>query len=194
MDPANPLNQAPQVAAVSVKPPPFYRRQPGVWFRQLECQFALAKITNDQVKFYHALANLPEDLAATVPENEETYATLKQTVLDSFQANLHVRIEEALSGFSLQERRPSLAIQDLNRKLSEVGLDVDDKILNSRLLMALPIAARAALVTLADTATTDQFARTADAVIAVSTANSDSQRFLRNKLLRPTQPSFSQPR
>jgi hypothetical protein len=51
------------VANVAVQPPPFYRKSPEVWFRQLESQFVLARITTEVTKFHHTIAALPEDVA-----------------------------------------------------------------------------------------------------------------------------------
>ena len=56
---------------VSIKPAPFYKRSPETWFRRLESQFSLAKITNPETMFYAVLAALPEDLACDLdfPDN-----------------------------------------------------------------------------------------------------------------------------
>ena len=55
------------VGRVSVKPPVFYRSNPGVWFRQMESQFVHAGITNVERKFHHILAEIPEDVAINLP-------------------------------------------------------------------------------------------------------------------------------
>ena len=52
------------MSAVSIKPPKFFRSNPEIWFRQLESQFHLAKIT--AITHHHALTLLPEDIACDV--------------------------------------------------------------------------------------------------------------------------------
>ena len=43
----HPESQLARVNRVTMKLPPFYRTNPFLWFRQMESQFVLAGITND---------------------------------------------------------------------------------------------------------------------------------------------------
>ena len=58
-------NQA-GVSHISVKPPPFYKCSPSVWFRRIESQFALAKITKSETKYHHMVSALPEEIAVSI--------------------------------------------------------------------------------------------------------------------------------
>ena len=55
------------VGRVSVKPPVFYSSNPGVRFHQAEPQLVLACITNDETKYQHLRAAIPEDVAINLP-------------------------------------------------------------------------------------------------------------------------------
>jgi hypothetical protein len=43
---------------VGVRVPPFWTEKPAVWFAQLEGQFALSVITQDETKFYNVISHL----------------------------------------------------------------------------------------------------------------------------------------
>ena len=73
------------VGRVSVKPPVFYRSNPGVWFRQMESQFFLAGKTNDETKFHHILAAIPEDIAINLPMGIDNHLDIKEHVCSIFQ-------------------------------------------------------------------------------------------------------------
>ena len=68
------------VGRVSVKAPVFYRSNPGVWFRQMESQFVLAGITNDETKFHHIIAAILEDVAINLPMGKDNYRDIKEDI------------------------------------------------------------------------------------------------------------------
>ena len=152
-----------------VKAPPFYRKSPETWFRQLDSQFLLAGITKTETKFHHVVANLPEDIAcdALGDSNIKSYDDLKKAILTSLQANKHIRIEEALATLHLGDKRPTQFVMEIKRRFNDVGLGVDDTIIKSRLLSAIPANMRASLIG-HDDVSLDQYARIADSIMAVA--------------------------
>ena len=60
------LQHAP-VNRVTMKPPPFYRTNPTVWFRQLESQFIWNCQGHDTTKYHHNLEAIPENLMQALP-------------------------------------------------------------------------------------------------------------------------------
>ena len=153
---------------ISVKPPPFYTKSPQVWFKQLESQFHLAKITSSQTKYHHTLAALPEHIACNlIIDESDNYENLKKVIIESLTANKHQLIEEALNTISLGNLRPSLFVNELKRKFSEINLPTEDTIIKSRLLSALPPNIKTALVG-HDSENLDSFARIADSMIAIT--------------------------
>ena len=178
----------PSVARIQIKPPPFYKKSPELWFKQLESQFFLAGIHSSVTKFHHALAVLPEEVACNISDVTATdYDALKLSVLDSLKANRHQLIEEAMAAMELGDRRPSQLVNEIRRRFSEVGVHVDDTIVKSRLLSALPAHLRSALVGHED-ADVATFAKIADSMLAVS---SSATPFQVHQLNRPSDVSNS---
>ena len=64
---SHPEMQHAPVNSVTMKPPPFYRTNPTVWFRHLESQFILAGIAKDTTKYHHNLEEIPENLMQVLP-------------------------------------------------------------------------------------------------------------------------------
>jgi len=156
------------MAHVSVKLLPFYKKSPSTWFRQMESQFHLAKITNDETKFHHILAALPEEIASFLPLDEEaSYEKLKKLVIDSLKANHHQLIEEALSAVELGDKRPTQLVVEIKRKFADIGITPDEAIIKSRILSALPPNIKAALVG-HDSASLDDYVKIADSMMAVA--------------------------
>ncbi len=79
-----------EINAVALKRPQFWRNQPRVWFGQAEAQFQVRKITQDDTKYYYALAALDQDTATRVvdlienPLANNKYNTLKDRLITTF--------------------------------------------------------------------------------------------------------------
>jgi len=156
------------IGHMSVKPPPFYRKSPETWFLQLESQFVLAKITSSSVKFHHVLAVLPEDIVAELSISSSTdYNQLKSTVIDHLRENKHTMIQQALSDVSLGDKRPSRFVHEIKRSFTDIGLTPDDAIIKTKLLSALPVQIRSALVG-HDSVSLEQYAAIADSMLSVA--------------------------
>jgi len=153
---------------VAVKAPPFYQKNPDVWFLQMESQFQLAKITDPKTKYNHVLSTLPEDVACNLTITANTnYEDLKEEILKSLKANKHLLIDKALSVVELGDKRPSQLVNDIKRRFLDISITPDDNIIKSRLLSALPHHIRSALVG-HDSVPLDQYAAIADSMLAVA--------------------------
>ncbi len=79
-----------EVNAVVLKLPQFWHNQPWVWFGQAEAQFQVCNITQDDTKYYYALAALDQDTATRVvdlienPPANDRYNTLKDCLITTF--------------------------------------------------------------------------------------------------------------
>ncbi len=89
------------VSRVAIKAPPCYRTNPAVWFRQMESQFVLGRVSTDDTKFRHVLASLPEDVAVNLVVDINSYAELKDSVIKLFQNSKNELLEEVLGAQSL---------------------------------------------------------------------------------------------
>jgi len=158
-------------AALSVKPPPFYPKYPETWFKQLESQFILSKITNTSTKYHIALSNLPENVAANVIGDDANYENLKKSILDSLKQNKHNLIEQALAKMSLGDKRPTQLVAEIQRNFSDIGLNAEEAIIKNRLMSALPSSIRSALVG-HENQSLNEFAKIADSMLAVSSSDS----------------------
>lgn len=157
---------------VAVKPPIFYKKSPETWFRQMEAQFTLAGITKTTTKFCHVVSALPEEIACGVLTDDcETYEDIKAAVLTHLKANKHQLIEQALSTMDLGDMRPSQFVAEIKRRFRDIGLTADDAIIKSRLLSALPVSLKSALVG-HDDSTLDQYVKIADSMLAVVASSS----------------------
>ena len=159
------------ISHVAIKPPPFYRKSPLIWFKQMESQFALGNVTNKVTKFHHIMAHLPEDIVVNLAIDDLTeYDSLKKVVLESLQANKHELIDQALAAIDLGDKRPTQAVVEIKRKFNDVGIPPNDDLIKSRHLTALPVNIRSALVG-HDSLSLEQYAKIADSMVAVVGSN-----------------------
>ena len=166
------------VSHVSVKPPIFYKRSPQVWFKQMESQFALANVKKSETKYHHVLAALPEDIAINIDlDGDGQYETIKEAVLTSLKPNQHELIDQALRGVELGNKRPTQMVGEIRRRFSDIGLEVEEKIVKSQLLAAMPHTIRSALVG-HEKASIDEFASIADSMLSITGSQSSSNPFL----------------
>ena len=65
---SSPADAVPAVAgsAVHMKLPTFWPDAAEVWFAQADAQFAIRNISSSKMKFYHAVAVLPQEVASQI--------------------------------------------------------------------------------------------------------------------------------
>ena len=56
----------PVANSVVMKLPVFWPNASEIWFAQAEAQLAIKTVTVSKTKFYHTVANLPQDVAAQI--------------------------------------------------------------------------------------------------------------------------------
>lgn len=130
-----------QIAHVAVKPPPFWKSHPTLWFIRLESQFSLAKITVEETKFNHVVAALDADVLTSIsdillnPPENQPYEAIKKRLIDSHSESESSKIRTLLQGLELGDQRPS---QLLARMRSLAGSSVGEALLKSLWLGRLP--------------------------------------------------------
>lgn len=140
-----------QISRVSIKPPPFWKNNPSLWFRQLEAQFSIANITVDATKFNHVVAAIESDILNTVsdlvmnPPSSDQYDTLKNRLIAAHTESEASKIKTLLQGLELGDQRPS---QLLTRMRSLAGNSVGEPLLKSLWLAQLPTTTQSVLAAL----------------------------------------------
>ena len=59
-------DSVPVAANVHMKLPTFWPAAAEVWFAQADAQFAIGNLTSRKTKFYHAVADLPQEVASQI--------------------------------------------------------------------------------------------------------------------------------
>lgn len=142
-----------EVARVSVKPPPFWKTNPSLWFVRLEAQFSLAGVTADETKFNHVISAVESDVLNSVsdiilrpPENDK-YVTLKKRLVEIHSESEASKIRTLLQGLELGDQRPS---QLLTRMRGLAGESVGEPLLKSLWLGRLPSNTQTILAALSE--------------------------------------------
>ena len=89
-----------------------------VWFTQADTQFAIKAVTVSKRKFYHAVAVLPQEVAAQIfdliraPSARTAYKVLKDRLITLYSLNNYQRFEALVSlPFSSETRNPVISSQ-----------------------------------------------------------------------------------
>ncbi|KFD54740.1 LOW QUALITY PROTEIN: hypothetical protein M513_04440 [Trichuris suis] len=162
------------VDAVAVKIPPFWTHSPALWFKRVEAQFQVARITADETKFSYIVGGMEAPILEQCfdivdnPPAEGKYEALKQRILDRFADSDHKRLQTLLCGMQIGDDKPSRFLQ---RMLHEVPSNVGNMnaIIRQLWIQQLPVNVQTCL---AQTEEDDleKLARLADKVYEVTTA------------------------
>lgn len=128
--------------------PPFWPKNPRVWFIQIESIFSIARITSDETKYRYLIANIDAstlDLVSDILESApdiNRYETLKARIISLFSESDEKKLKRLLSGQILGDQQPShflRTMQNLGR--NQVG----DNVIRSLFLEQLPENVRSIL-------------------------------------------------
>lgn len=109
------------VNRVALRPPPFWKGDPAVWFAQIEAQFALSGITNDTTKYNHVLSAVDTEVLTPVtdiiqaPPESNKYATLKTRLIETFTDSSEKKLRKLLGDIELGDRKPSVLLHEMQR-------------------------------------------------------------------------------
>ncbi|XP_047996330.1 uncharacterized protein LOC125234169 [Leguminivora glycinivorella] len=108
-----------QVCKVGVRVPPFNADEPALWFAQIEAQFQLSKITQDDTKFYYVAGQLEARYAMEVkdvitnPPAADKYGKIKAELIRRLSASQEKRTRQLLVHEELGDRSPSQFLRHL---------------------------------------------------------------------------------
>lgn len=137
-----------QLARVAVKPPPFWKSDPALWFLQLDAQFKLGNISADETQFYAAISALDSEVLQSVrdivlnPPAERKYDALRGKLIAVYAESETVRLNRLLQHLSLGDLRPSQLLAQM-KDLSAGNFK--DNVLQSLWLSRLPTSTQAIL-------------------------------------------------
>ncbi|XP_076661110.1 uncharacterized protein LOC143364948 [Halictus rubicundus] len=158
------------VARVAIKIPPFWEKNPRIWFQQLESQFVLSGITQDVTKYHYVTANLENKYADVVvdyigsPPESNMYETLKTELIRRIADSKEQDIRNLLEHEEIGDRKPSVFLRRLQGLAAGA---VTDEFLKTLWMARLPTNVQTVLVTRRRDPLSD-LAALADAVIEVS--------------------------
>lgn len=147
-----PPNQS-HIDRVAVKPPPFWKTDPKIWFLQLEAQFELANITIDSTKFNYVVSAVDTEILTQVtdiltnPPASGRYLAIKERLINIYSDSSEQRLRRLLAGLELGDKRPS---QLLNEMTSLGGTTVPKELLKTLWMQRLPTHIQSVLTTSSD--------------------------------------------
>ncbi|XP_065300900.2 uncharacterized protein [Dermacentor albipictus] len=161
------------VSAVSIRLPPYWDRNPAVWFLQAESQFILSGVRTEERK-YHLVVSALSPTAAEVadllsgPPPATPYSDLKAALLERTTTSQRARMQQLLSAEDLGDRRPSQLLRRMRQLMSDNTAVSDDRLLRELFMQRLPVNVQMVLAT-ATVMDLNSLASLADKVMEVVT-------------------------
>lgn len=149
----NPEINQQYVSRVAIKPPPFWKSDPKLWFIQLEAQFELSHIVLDGTKYNHVLSAIDTDILTQVtdflinPPQLGKYEGIKNRLISIYSDSSEKKLRKLLSETSLGDRKPSQLLNEMTRL---GGSSVSQEILKTLWLQHLPTQIQSVLAASSD--------------------------------------------
>ncbi|XP_065293530.2 uncharacterized protein [Dermacentor albipictus] len=162
------------VSAVSIRLPPYWDRNPAVWFLQAESQFILSGVRTEQRKYHLVVSALSPTAAEEVadllsgPPPATPYSDLKAALLERTTTSQRARMQQLLSAEDLGDRRPSQLLRRMRQLMSGNTTVNDDRLLRELFMQRLPVNVQMILAT-ATVMDLNSLASLADKVMEVVT-------------------------
>ena len=169
-DSNNQNSRQPHVSRVSVKIPPFWRKNVSLWFTQVESQFITSNITNETTKFHYVLAAIESEILdevsdfVTNPPQTELYSKFKQKMIEQFSDSESRKIKRLLTELELGDKRPSTLLREMKQL---AGNQLTEEFLRSLFLQRMPQNIRSVLATSSESL--DKLSQMADKIAEITT-------------------------
>lgn len=153
---------------IHMKIPPFWPEKPGIWFAQVEGQFALMKVTDETAKFYHILATLDRQYSAEVEDiltGPPDYQRLKNELIKRLSVSRENKVKQLLMHEQLGSRKPSQFLRHLQHL---AGPEIPEDFLRTIWSSRLP-AGMQSIVASQSTLSLDALAELADRINDIAT-------------------------
>lgn len=135
-----------EIHRIGMKPPAFSKRDPDLYFIQMESQFRNASITQDQTKYDYVVGSLDSATLINIsdiiraPPAENKYEAIKSRLIKDFTDSENRKLRRLLQECELGDQKPSQLLRQM-KDLSNGALN--DEALKSLWLNHLPEAVRA---------------------------------------------------
>lgn len=148
----------PQVAATTVKIPPFWPADPEVWFLQIEAIFNTKRVTAQKTKYEHLVGSLSHEVATEVrdlliqPPAQDPYTTLKNAISKRTTDSQQKRLQKLLNLEELGDRKPTQFLRKMQQLIGESAQHTafDLTMLKELFLQRLPANVRMILASTPD--------------------------------------------
>ncbi|CAN7998244.1 unnamed protein product, partial [Ixodes hexagonus] len=160
----------PQLEALAIRLSPFWPADPQVWCAQVDPQFVLRRIIDQNTKFYHVCA-LPSAGAPELrgfiiaPPSVNTYDVIKDELLRRTGLWEQRRLQRLLTSEELGDKTPSQLLRRMRQSLASAT--IDDALFRQLCLQHLPNNVRMMLAS-ADSATVEDLAKLAAGILDAS--------------------------
>ncbi|XP_065288144.1 uncharacterized protein [Dermacentor albipictus] len=165
------------ISSAQLRLPPFWPKNPAVWFTQVEALFDLRRITSQRVMYLHVISALSSEVAdefddvMRAPHPAAPYDHFKAIVLTRKTVSERGRLQQLLNAEELGDRRPSQLLHRMRQLLGDRTQDSESPLLRELFLQRLPQTLVVVLAA-ADDMPLDKLAELADRVNDYSGASS----------------------
>ncbi|KAB0796613.1 hypothetical protein PPYR_10674, partial [Photinus pyralis] len=129
------------IEKITVKPPVFWEEDPALWFKVVEAQFELSRITADTTKYFTIVAALSQkalklvsDIITSPPENHK-FDTLRNALISRLTESEDTKLQKLLRDLDLGDRKPTQLLREM-KTLS--GTSISNELLKKLWLQRLP--------------------------------------------------------
>ncbi|XP_070518857.1 uncharacterized protein [Cardiocondyla obscurior] len=139
-----------QINRVAMRMPPMIPDEPELWFAQLESQFTICGITQENTKYAYTLSQLETKYTREIkdlirdPPAEGRYQNVKKTLIQRLAVSQEQKLRQLLEHEELGDRRPTQFLRHLK---SLAGLNMADDRLRTLWISRLPTQMQVILAT-----------------------------------------------
>lgn len=171
---SRPAEASGRVAAIQIKLPPFWPKDPSLWFAQIEAQFTTRGITASRTKFDYVVSSLSPEFATEVrdlllnPPAEQSYEVLIKELTNRTSLSEQRRLQQLLTSEELGDRKPSQVLRRIQQLLGDKANTMDETFMRELFLQRLPSNVRMVLTPSAGDLNLEQLAQLADRIMEAS--------------------------
>lgn len=160
------------MSALGLKLPPFWPKDPTLWFAQVEAQFETRGITSQGTMYAHVIASLSPEFAQEIrdlllnPPKKHQYTVIKDELIKRTSESEQKRLQKLLISEELGDKKPSQLLRRMKQLLGNSS--IEDNILRQLFLQRMPQNVQLILASTADSIALDELAVIADRIVEVS--------------------------